>query len=84
MFARFNNVAMFCMIFCALCSVSTGVLLYQIGVFRIDPGESVAKLPPAGSLLGLITAYHFVSEKYSLSPWDFTQMYVARKHNALL
>lgn len=72
MFARFNNVAMFCMIFCALCSVSTGVLLYQIGVFRTDPGESVAKLPPAGSLLGLISYYHFVLGKYSPKLGDFT------------
>lgn len=47
-------------------------LLCKFGVLELTRGESVAKLPPAGSLLGLISAYHFLGEKYSPKLGDFT------------
>ena len=40
---------------------------------ELNQGESVAKLPPLGSLLGLYLAYHFLAKKYSQKQTDFTE-----------
>jgi hypothetical protein len=51
----------FAFVQCAFHEVASFVDL----VFLCDPGESVAKLPPAGSLLGLSSSYHEAGGKYS-------------------
>jgi hypothetical protein len=45
----------------------------KVVVLELNQGESVAKLPPLGSLLGLYLAYHFLAKKYSQKQTDFTE-----------
>lgn len=57
-------------------SISIDVASFVKLVFlELNQGESVAKLPPLGSLLGLYLAYHFLRKKYSQKQADFTEIY---------
>jgi hypothetical protein len=53
-------------------SMSTNIISFvKMVILELNQRESVAKLPPFGSLLGLYLAYHFMRKKYSEKQRDF-------------